>query len=649
MDEAAVTKTFPLKDRPRKVRALAIAGGRKVQKAKTDDDGAESKQLATITEQWYSYEQQGKVIPPPFDPLFLASLHESSSDLGHMVEAMVTNVVGYGWTLGTTADLPTMNGQLPEDDPRFEEVEIEWEKLQSFLEYGNYEPKSLTYLRRQQRTDYESVGSSFLELVQTVDGDLRGYAHAPAFRMRLTRADDVPTVYEETIVVGRGARRRLETRPKRRRFRRFAQLDDQGSVVYFRELDDPRPISRFTGEVLSGADAKDPRKLANPMLFRRIYAPRTPYGLPRHIGALLALLGSRTSEEVNFTTLANNQVPSLALMVSNGQLTEETVDRIEEFIAENVAGDLNRSRVLIIEAEPDESGTGGGQVKIDMQPLKEQQHEDAMFSKFEAANLEKVRRAYRLPPIISGSSSDYTRSTSDTSRKLAEEQVFEPERREEDWEWNRVLRFMRTKFHEFRTNSPNVTNDEDLIKVIAAAEKTGAMTPRRATALIEDILGRPLAPLDESEINVDVPFSVTMAEAVQNKADPTEPGQQVTALKAADIVGVRDRLMTEFVKREKAIGGGQLPGVIVDTDVADLVLAGVTKSLDLAEERDPGSGLYALCDDMHVMGLVRLGSPVAKSEGVWSYPIEEVETTAPVPHTATGTGFVDRVGSRSTS
>ena len=642
------TVSIPLQGRTRKVRALAIARGQKVQKAEKAEDGTESKQLPNLTEQWMSYEREGKVIPTPFDPLFLASLHESSSDLGHMIEAMVTNVVGYGWALQPVADLPTMNGQLPEDDPRFEEVEDEWERIQSFLEYGNFEPHSLTYLRRQQRTDYESVGSSFLEIIRSVDGELRGYAHAPAYRMRLTRADEASTVYNETIVVGRGKRRRLEQRPKRRRFRRFAQLDDQGKVVFFRELDDPRPISRFTGEVLTGSDAGDPQKLANPMLFRRIYAPRTPYGLPRHIGALLALLGSRTSEEVNFTTLANNQVPSLALMVSNGQLTEETVDRIEEFIAENVAGDLNRSRVLVIEAEPDTTGAGGGQVKIDMKPLKDQQHEDAMFSKFEAANLEKVRRAYRLPPIISGSSSDYTRSTSDTSRKLAEEQVFEPERREEDWEWNRVLRTMSAKFHEFRTNSPNVTNDEDLMRVMTAAEKTGAMTPRRATTLIEETLGRTLAPMDESGVNLDVPFSVTMAEAVQNKADPTEPGQQIAAMKAADIVGVRDRLMTEFVKREKAISGGKLPGIIVDTDTADKVLAGVQKSIDLAEEKDPGSGLYALCDDMHVMGLVRLGQPTQKGE-VWCYPIEESETTAPVPHTSTGVGFVDRVGSRSSS
>ena len=41
-----------------------------------------------------------------------------------------------------------------------------------------------------------------------------------------------------------------------------------------------------------------------------------------------------------------------------------------------------------------------------------------------------------------------------------------------------------------------------------------------------------------SDFDPDVPFSLTMAEAVKNKADPAEPGQQVTALKVLKALGI---------------------------------------------------------------------------------------------------------------
>lgn len=647
-NDGSVSKVYPLKQPTRKVRAIAIPGRhvqKKTEKAEPPEEGVDAKSQEPSI--WDTLTREGRVIAPPFDPLFLASLSEASSDLGHMIEAMVTNVVGYGWSLDVAA------GVLPEvdaDPVAVEAIEVEWERTDSFLRHGNWDPESLTECRRHQRTDYEAVGYSFLEVVQTPKGEALGYVHAPAHRVRLAPQDPDPVLYSERIVVGRGTRRRIDTQYKRRRFRRFVHVDPwSNQLVYFKELDDPRPISRLDGKVLTGDAARDPRLLANPMLYRRIYAPRTPYGVPRYIGSLLAILGSRAAEEVNYTTLANNQIPSMLLLVSNGQLTSETIDRITEFSEDVIGGDDNRSRFLIVEAEPDSTvdGSGsGGQVKIEAKPLREAQHDDALFVNYETANLDKMRRSWRLPPIISGSSSDYTRSTSDTSRKLAEEQVFEPERREEDWAWNRILRTMGVGLHEFKSNSPNVTNDEDLIRVMAAAEKSGAMTPRIANSLLADILGMPIALPDEDVIPLDVPFSATMAEMVQNKAKPNEPGQQVTALKADDLVAVRDRLVHAFALRERVLKRGSFAGFVVDTVTADRVLAGVDLKVEAIEESLGGT--YALCDDTHVRGVVELSDPTSLGDGRWSYEVEAADAADPLPHTlsaAPGT-FVERATTR---
>ena len=50
--------------------------------------------------------------------------------------------------------------------------------------------------------------------------------------------------------------------------------------------------------------------------------------------------------------------------------------------------------------------------------------------------------------------------------------------------------------------------------------------------------GEELPPFkDDPRLDPDMPFSLAMAEAVKNKGDPTEPGQQLTALKALGILG----------------------------------------------------------------------------------------------------------------
>ena len=103
---------------------------------------------------------------------------------------------------------------------------------------------------------------------------------------------------------------------------------------------------------------------------------------------------------------------------------------------------------------------------------------------------------------------------------------------------------MGIRFHKYKSNSPNTTDNDQLVKILIGAEKTGGMTPRIARAVLEDILGIDLPPFDEG-FPADTPFSQTMAEAVKNQADPTEVGQQVTALKNLEIM-------------EKLTGGGDV-------------------------------------------------------------------------------------------
>jgi capsid portal protein len=303
------------------------------------------------------------------------------------------------------------------------------------------------------------------------------------------------------------------------------------------------------------ATTKDSER-ATEIVHLRHYSARSPYGLPRYIGNLLGIFGDRAAEEINYTTFKNNNIPSMAVMVSNGQLTEGTIQRIESFVESQIRSSDNYSKFLIIEAEPvDEEGEDGGQLKIEIKPLTSDQHKDALFQQYSKNNQDKIRRAFRLPPIFVGRSDDYSRSTAESSRRLADEQVFSPERDRFDDVVNRtIFPCMGIRFHRFKSNSPNTTDNESLVKILAGAEKTGGMTPRIARAMLEQILGIDL-PEFPGAFPQDVPFSLTMAEAVKNKADVAEPGQQVTALKAiaaltdSDIQFADDAKILEVAKQ----------------------------------------------------------------------------------------------------
>jgi len=307
---------------------------------------------------------------------------------------------------------------------------------------------------------------------------------------------------------------------------------------YFKEFGDPRVYDNETGEIVKDAAklAKlPPDKRANELVHLKIYSPRSPYGLPRYVGAMLSIYGDRASEEINYITIQNNNIPSMALMVSNGQITQGSIDRISEFVESQIQGSDNYSKFLLLEAEPAEvEGEEPGQVKFEIKPLTQVQHKDALFQEYSAKNQDRVRRQFRLPPLLIGKADDYTRTTAETSRRLADEQIFAPERDEFDSLINRVIfPHMDVLYHKFKSNSPNTTDNTELVKILAGAEKTGGMTPRIARVMLEDILGIELPPFPE-DFPADRPFSETMAQAVKNLGQPSEVGQSVTALKAID-------------------------------------------------------------------------------------------------------------------
>lgn len=502
----------------------------------------------------------GRIVEPPFEMLTLSMLSEQNTELGQVIEAMEVNIEGFGHRFESRLVKP-QDGDIPEELRETERLERI--KLENFFAYATEE--SFTEFRRKRRNDLEHTGCAYAEVIRGANGEIQGLVHIPSYQIRLGIMDKALTEYERPILEKQadGSVKIAKIKSYKRfrpfahcRFTRRANLSLVGSAytVWFKEFGDPRMISSKTGLPFELDEEVREDEIASEIIFWRLYSPRTPYGLPRYIGNLLSILGDRASEEINFLTFKNNNIPSMVVAVSNGQLTQGSIDRMESFVESQIKGSSNYSKFLILEAEGTEAETGDEhQVKLEITPLTKDQHDDALFQNYSKGNQDKVRRCFRVPPLFVGKADDYTTSTADSSRKLADEQIFAPERNVFDDFINRILfPYMGIVYHKFASNSPNTTDNQELVKMMGAAEKTGAQTPRIARAVLEEILGKELPPFPEG-FPADVPFSQTMAEAVKNKADATEPGQQVTALKSKSSGDVPDEVVQYLLKVRKEL------------------------------------------------------------------------------------------------
>lgn len=500
----------------------------------------------------------GQVVLPPFDLLTMSMLYEQSSELGPCLDAMVANIDGFGHRL-----LPRVKEGPDGLEPALaKEVKAEKVRLENFFAYACL-TDSFRGFRKQLRKDLESTGNAWFEVIRGINGEIQGFNHLPCYQMRLGVADTQAVLSNmQVLEMQQDGSIEVKTIKAWRRFRRHCQTRMSGfkniqvssgaEVRWFKDFGDSRVFDNVTGREIVGEEiGKIPEnRKASEAIHLKIYCPRSPYGIPRYVGNLLSIFGDRASEEINYITFKNNNIPSMAMLVSNGQLTEATCKRIGDFVESQIQGSDNYSKFLIVEAESSFEGEDSNPVKIDIKPLTKEQHSDELFQQYSKNNQDKIRRAFRLPPILVGRADDYTRATADTSRRLADEQVFAPERDDFDDMINRIIfPAMGVKYHKYHSNSPNTTDNSELVSILGGAERTGGMTPRIARMILEDVLSIEL-PEFPSDFPQDVPFSMTMAEAVKNLAQPNEVGQQVTALKTIEMLTGSDQ---NFIDRVTAI------------------------------------------------------------------------------------------------
>jgi PBSX family phage portal protein len=525
-------------------------------------------------------------LQPPYDPEALCLLVEHSNSLRQNVDAYATNIDGFGYRFEPAIDFEAEDarqkvadaltleriaardaGTLPEGTPlappaeevavRFGELRqlarAERARLDSFFDFCCFD-HSFVDLRRRSRQDLEVTGNAFWEVLRDGKGDLARFVYVPSYTVRLLPLDREAVEVTERVRVSTIS---FDSVSARRRLRRYVQI--QGAErVYFKSFGDPRVISRSTGRVfpdigaLKAAQADDGP--ATELLHFAIHSPRSPYGVPRWVGTLLSVLGSRQMEEVNYLYFENKSVPPLALLVSGGRLSDASVPRIERFIDENLKGKANFHKILILEA--DGSGTGdGGRAKIELRPLTDAQQHDALFQVYDERNIDKVGSAFRLPRMLRGESKDFNRATAESALRFAEDQVFQPERDEFDFLMNRkVLADMGVRFWRFRSQTPVTRDPERMTEMVERLVRVGVLTPEEGRTLAGDIFNREFRKIGDDWTKR--PITLTLA-GIQTGVEDLKPkavGPEALLPSAKQLLALREDLRAE----EERLSNGRL-------------------------------------------------------------------------------------------
>lgn len=486
---------------------------------------------AVDEDEFHGLYEDGAILEPLYNPESLTRLSESSDILQQCIDAYKTNIVGFGVDFDYDIDVNKIQNEVRAI------LDKEWTKYENFFKYCNFD-ESFTSIMKKVIDDKERIGWGTLEVLENLAGEPAGLEHIPAHKVRLCKRERKPISVKTTILDDEG---NLIEITIMKRFRKFVQIVDN-EKVFFKEFGDARTLNCKTGIY---DENTSPDEKATSILFFNIYCPYTPYGLPRYIGQLLNIQGNRKAEELNYTYFMDGRHMPMAIIVENGKLTQESVD-----IISNAKGDKARHKYLVLEAEGLESAVQMGdddtksKVAIKIEKLAEMLEKDGLFQEYCKNNRDKIRSAFRLHPIYTGESQDYTRATADTARQITEEQVFQPERDEIAFKFNNTLkRILKIAKISMKFVAPALSNKAEIASSISPYVQAGAATPNMLVDALGDLLGKSFEPFEGEWADKPMQFLLKEMELQKTEAEKKEventleiPGSESEEIQKSDSI-----------------------------------------------------------------------------------------------------------------
>ena len=454
-------------------------------------------------------------ITPPLDLKGLQTIVDESTILPQCISAYKNNIAGFGLGVRYKDDIEEETQEMIEEYNRAAEVldllNIDMDTKEVFEDLiGAREENGIAYL--EVIRDFEGNVSQ-IEFIQDTE--------------TIRKSIVLDTVVKvEYFYNGKAIKRN-------KRFRKYRQ-EKNGKTVYFKEFGDPRIMNLRTGEYLEENESLEIEYQANEILEFAIGT--ADYGKVRWIGQLLGVDGARKAESLNNRYFVEGRHTPLAIIVRGGTLSDASFTKLQNYMNE-IKGENGQHAFLVLEVEDSEDKTGfenTNKPDVELKDLASILQTDELFQTYLDNSRRKVQSSFRLPDLYVGYTTDFNRATAQTAMEVTEEQVFQPERKSLAWAINnKLLNGYQFKYVEVYFKEPDISNPDDLVKILNVTERAGGLTPNKAKQIALESIGEVSEDYEGEWGNI--PLAYQKIQPAPSSAPQSIEGQlEETILKAAN-------------------------------------------------------------------------------------------------------------------
>lgn len=423
----------------------------------------------------------GGVLQPEINPEQYYAFNEQNNTLNQCISAMEVNIDGTGHTI-VRADGEEM---ADADEKAIAPIKNLFDEV--------FPGTSFLTMRRENRRQLEIAGYGIIEAIRNAKDEVVFMRNIQSKTVRLLKLDQAVTATKKMIRGGVEATLNLQVRE-----RRFVQLNNN-KKVYFKEFGSSRDLDKKTGVWAKQGERLPAQDRASEVIYTTVHkSSNSPYGVPRWLNNLPSVIGSRSAEELNLEYFQSGGIPPMMVFVSGGAMAEKAREQLEALLGGR-AKDKLKGIVADIQST---SGTveKAGNVRVDVETFGSEKQQDSMFEKYDQRCEQRIRAAFRLPPLFVGKADDYSFASVFASYTVAEAQVFAPERQEFDELINNTIMKEMTggKYH-IQSMPLTVADAETNLKVLELAMNGESITKRSLTEALNMVGSLNLQVLPDSE------------------------------------------------------------------------------------------------------------------------------------------------------
>lgn len=476
----------------------------------------------------------------------LQELVDESTILPQCIEAYSKNIAGFGLNVRYINDVA--------GDEETDEMKSEFDALQEIIELLTMD-QDTKEIFEDVITARETYGIAYVECIRDTAGNV----------VELSFIRETPSIWK-TKKMGDIVRVPFYHHGKQfERNKRFCKYMQQigGKTIYFKEFGDPRIMDSRNGRYLDPGETLDLQYQANEIL--EFSLGQRTYGTPRWCGQILGVDGSRRAETLNNNYFRNGRHTPLLISITGGSLTDDSYAKLQEYM-NSIRGEAGQHSFLLLETQSDDARTDFDQTeqpKIEVKDIAGILQKDGLFLEYKDDNRKAVQSAFRLPDIYVAYTTDYNRATAQSAQEITEQQVFQPERQSLAWTVNHILlNCYNLKYCEAYFEAPTISNPDDLVNIMNAANSAGGLTPNKAKDIAYKYLGESAEPYPEDW--GDIPLSIQqmqnsttsqLSQLLSQAQEPTEPApnpdEEAEMATDGDLSDAADGLDEQIKKAQK--------------------------------------------------------------------------------------------------